>query len=82
MNKKDYKKSAVAKMGEFQFADTVETAIASIRSAVRVLLVIAGPVGKSFIKKFYNGLDNLDNVKMGYSFCFDIENNKAFFIDH
>ena len=66
-------------MGEFKHASTLDDAIEIIRSAVRVILVIAGPVGRSFIKKYYNGLDNLDNVKIGYSFCFDIEMAKSFY---
>ena len=47
-----------------------------------MILVVAGPVGKDFIKTYYNGLDNFDNVEPSFAYTMDVDYTQSYYIDH
>ena len=44
-----------------------------IENSVRAVLVVSGDLGTNFMKKYYNGLDVLDNVKSIFVFSNDLQ---------
>ena len=76
--KVDYKKSLL-KRANLQYADNDEDALNMIQSAVRVILVVANNVGKSFIMKYYNGLDTFDNIAHIFAYTKDISKTTIFY---
>ena len=76
---KNHKKSFIVKHGEFRYISDGEEALPLIHSAIRVIIIAAGPPGKSFIKKHYNGLDEFDNVELVISYTGDIATAQDFY---
>ena len=44
-----------------------------VQNSVRAVLVVSGDLGINFMKKYYNGLDVLDNVKSIFVFSNDVQ---------
>ena len=58
---------------DFDISRNLREAYQMIQNSVRAVLVVSGDLGINFMKKYYNGLDVLDNVKSIFVFSNNVQ---------